>query len=109
MAVDRMGDSLMTICKDCKNAETNGGKCREFQLSDGYYTWRTPISKNDCDLEQSALYNGAVQDYKISQCVTFAKIEAVCGECGHVLSVKEVDLLYCRACQDSMGYAELMS
>ncbi|EKU97995.1 hypothetical protein Lepto7375DRAFT_7254 [Leptolyngbya sp. PCC 7375] len=37
----------MSACRSCNRAISNGGECREFLLSDGYYTWLTPVKTID--------------------------------------------------------------
>lgn len=33
----------MSICKNCINAQTNGGECLEYTMSSGNLTWCTPV------------------------------------------------------------------
>ncbi|MFA9202193.1 MAG: hypothetical protein ACEQSC_01415 [Candidatus Nanopelagicaceae bacterium] len=72
----------MTICKQCSNAESLGGKCREFQASDGHYTWGTPIFQDDDELERLVSYQGGTFNSEVTNCGNFIQKQCEFAQLG---------------------------
>lgn len=76
-----------SICKQCSNAESNGGDCREFQVSPGHYSWGnyplgTPLFSRDTEIERLCVEEGGTFNSEVSNCGNFIQKQCEFAQLG---------------------------